>query len=349
MAYTSLEDCLIDLERHSHLVRVREEVDPYLEMSAIQLRVYATGGPALLFERVNGSRYRAASNIFGSLDRSRFIFRDTLANVQRLIRLKDHPLAALKHPFQNMSAGLAAINALPLKNPSKRPVMAEQISLRDIPQIHHWPMDGGAFVTLPQVYTEDPDAPGIMKANMGMYRIQISGNEYQANTEAGLHYQLHRGIGVHQAKWNGRGEPMKVSVFVGGPPSHTLSAVMPLPEGVPEAAFAGVLGGRRFRYCYDEHGNCISTDADFVITGEVWPGENGLEGPFGDHLNRLLLSLQQDQNLLEELRGFLLSGSTLSNSAFYRLRSAGVLSGDTADDPRPRCDLYARYLKKHLA
>jgi len=73
------------------------------------------------------------------------------------------------------------------------------------------------------------------------------------------------------------------------------------------------------------------------------------DGAFGDHLNRLLLSLQQDQNLLEELRGFLLSSSTLSNSAFYRLRSAGVLSGDTADDPRPRCDLYARYLKKHLA
>jgi hypothetical protein len=73
------------------------------------------------------------------------------------------------------------------------------------------------------------------------------------------------------------------------------------------------------------------------------------DGPFGDHLNRLLISLQQDQNLLQELRGFLLSDSTLSNSGFYRLRSAGVLSGDSADEPRPRCDLYARYLKKHLA
>jgi DNA-binding winged helix-turn-helix (wHTH) protein len=73
------------------------------------------------------------------------------------------------------------------------------------------------------------------------------------------------------------------------------------------------------------------------------------DGPFGDHLNRLLFSLHQDQNLLEELRGFLLSSSTLSNSAFYRLRSAGVLSGDSADEPRPRCDLYLRHLKKHLA
>ncbi len=284
MPYTSLEDCLTDLERHGHLVRIREEVDPHLEMAAIHLRVYAAGGPALLFERVKGSRFRAASNIFGSLDRSRFIFRDTLSAVQRLIRLKDDPVAALKSPLQNFSAGIAALKAFPLKNPAPRPVMAQEISLGDIPQIQHWPMDGGAFVTLPQVYTESPDAPGIMKANIGMYRIQLSGNDYAPDREAGLHYQLHRGIGVHQSKWNSRGKPMPVSVFVGGPPAHTLAAVMPLPEGLPEAAFAGVLGGRRFRYCYDGAGNCISTDADFVITGEVWPGENKPEGPFGDHL-----------------------------------------------------------------
>jgi len=73
------------------------------------------------------------------------------------------------------------------------------------------------------------------------------------------------------------------------------------------------------------------------------------DGPFGDHLNRLRISLQQDQGLREELRGFVLSGSALSTSAFYRLRSAGVLSGDAAAEPRPRCNLYAHYLKKHLA
>jgi 4-hydroxy-3-polyprenylbenzoate decarboxylase len=292
MAYNSLEACLTDLEKHGHLIRIREEVDPYLEMSAIHLRVYAANGPALLFERVRGSRFRAASNIFGSIERSRFIFRDTLSSVQKLIRLKDDPVSAVKHPFQNASAGIAALKALPLKNPLRRPVMAGQIAISDIPQIHHWPIDGGAFVTLPQVYTEDPDAPGIMKANMGMYRIQLSGNAYEQDKEVGLHYQLHRGIGVHQGKWNARGEPMKVSVFVGGPPSHTLAAVMPLPEGISEATFAGVLGGRRFRYCYDELGNCISTDADFVITGEVWPDENKPEGPFGDHLGYYSLTHQ---------------------------------------------------------
>ena len=283
MAYRSLEECLLDLERNNQLVRIKEEVDPHLEMAAIHLRVYEAGGPALLFERVKGSRFRAASNIFGTLERSRFIFRDTLAGVQQLIALKNDPMQALKKPFSNLGAGLAAFRALPLKNPVSKPVLHEEISLSDIPQIHHWPMDGGAFVTLPQVYTEDPDQPGIMKSNLGMYRIQLSGNDYAPDKEIGLHYQLHRGIGVHQTKANKKGMPLKVSVFAGGPPSHTVSAVMPLPEGISEMTFAGVLGGRRFRYIYKD-GFCISTDADFVITGEVYPGENKPEGPFGDHL-----------------------------------------------------------------
>jgi 4-hydroxy-3-polyprenylbenzoate decarboxylase len=283
MAYSSLEACLLDLEKNGQLVRIKEEVDPHLEMAAIHLRVHEAGGPALLFENVKGSRFRAASNIFGTLDRSRFIFRDSLEQVRKLIDLKNNPVEALKHPFQNASAALAALKALPLKNPASKPVMAEEIRIEDIPQIQHWLNDGGAFVTLPQVYSEDIDQPGIMHANLGMYRIQLSGNNYVPNKEIGLHYQLHRGIGVHQTKANGKGQPLKVSVFAGGPPSHTVAAVMPLPEGLSEMTFAGVLGGRRFRYTYAD-GFCVSTDADFVITGEVYPGENKPEGPFGDHL-----------------------------------------------------------------
>jgi 4-hydroxy-3-polyprenylbenzoate decarboxylase len=284
MPYSSLESCLLDLEKHGHLVRVREEVDPNLEMAAIHLRVHEAGGPALLFERVKGSPFRAASNIFGTLERSRFLFRDTLAMVQRIIHLKENPLQALRHPVQNASLAMAALKALPLRNPAARPVTAQRVAIHDLPQIRHWPIDGGAFVTLPQVYTEDPEKPGIRHANIGMYRIQFSGNAYTPDEEIGLHYQLHRGIGVHQSKWDAKGLPMKASVFVGGPPAHTLAAVMPLPEGISEALFAGLLGGRRFRYFYDEGGFCISTEADFVITGEVWPGENKPEGPFGDHL-----------------------------------------------------------------
>ena len=283
MAYSSLEQCLLDLEEHGQLIRIKEEVDPYLEMAAIHLRVHEAKGPALLFEKLKGSRYCAASNIFGTLERSRFIFRDTFSKVQQLIQLKNNPLAALRNPMKNAGAALSALHALPLKNPISKPVLYEEIAIHQIPQIQHWKKDGGAFVTLPQVYTEDADKPGIMNANLGMYRIQLSGNEYIQDKEIGLHYQLHRGIGVHQTKANQKGVPLKISVFVGGPPSHTLAAVMPLPEGLSEMTFAGALGARRYRSVYKD-GYCISTDADFVISGEGFPTEKRPEGPFGDHL-----------------------------------------------------------------
>jgi len=283
MAYSSLEACLLDLERTGQLLRIKEEVDPYLEMAAIHLRIFEQKGPAILFEKVKGSKFRAASNIFGTLERSEFIFRDTLPSVKQLIDIKINPLAAIQNPLKSLAALPAAINALPNKNPISKPVLFEEINISDLPLIHHWPMDGGAFVTLPQVYTEDADKPGMGSSNLGMYRIQLNGNDYILNKEIGLHYQLHRGIGVHQTKANNKGLPLKVSCFVGGPPAHSVAAVMPLPEGMSEMNFAGVLAGKRFGYTYVD-GFCVSTDADFVITGEVFPGENKPEGPFGDHL-----------------------------------------------------------------
>lgn len=284
MAYKNLQDSLTDLEKNGFLVQINEEVDPDIEMAAIHLRVHEAGGPAILFNRVKGSNYRAVSNIFGTLERSKFIFRKTLEDVQKLVSFRNDPMSALKHPFKNIPTALAAFNALPYQSKISLNNRFDKIKIEDIPLIKHWPQDGGAFVTLPQVYTEDPDFPGIKNSNLGMYRIQLTGNEYQLNEEVGLHYQLHRGIGVHQKKAESKQVPLKVSVFAGGPPSHSVAAVMPLPEGLSEIMFAGVLNKRRFRYCYDEEGFCISNDADFIITGEVLPGEVKPEGPFGDHL-----------------------------------------------------------------
>lgn len=295
MKYKNLKECLDDLERHGHLVRVKEEVDPNLEMSAIHLKLFEKNGPAVLFEKVKGSRYQAVSNLFGTLERSRFMFRDTFKTMQDLVQLRNNPMAALKHPFRYFSTGLAGLKALPRKS-SFASGKFKEILISDLPLIKHWPMDGGAFVTLPQVYSEDIDKPGVMASNLGMYRIQLNGNDYVLNREIGLHYQLHRGIGVHQTKTNQKNLPLKVSIFVGGPPSHTLAAVMPLPEGLSELTFAGALGGKRFRYAYQD-GYCISLDADFVITGEVYPNENKPEGPFGDHLG--YYSLQHPFPLLK--------------------------------------------------
>lgn len=283
MGYQNLADCVADLEKNGHLIRIKEEVDPYLEMAAIHLRVYEKQGPALFFENIKGSKFPAVSNLFGTLERSKFMFRDSLAKVENLVALRSDPIKALKNPFKYAGSGLTALSALPLKQSLFKNTF-QKTSISAIPQIVNWPMDGGPFITMPQVYTEDADKPGVMNSNLGMYRIQLSGNDYITDKEIGLHYQLHRGIGVHQTKSNAKGEPLKVSIFVGGPPSHPLAAVMPLPEGLSELTFAGAMGNRRFRYFYDDEGFCISADADFVITGTVYPQENKPEGPFGDHL-----------------------------------------------------------------
>lgn len=284
MGYRSLAECVADLEKHGHLIRIKEEVDPYLEMAAIHMRVFDVEGPALLFENVKGSKFPAVSNLFGTLDRSKFMFRDTLDHVKKLVDVKMNPMSVLKRPLDYVGSSMVALGALPWRKKAGAPILYGQTQISELPQIVNWPMDGGAFVTMPQVYSEDVERPGIMQANLGMYRIQLSGNDYIPNAEIGLHYQLHRGIGVHQTKANALGRPLKVSVFVGGPPSHPLSAVMPLPEGLSEMIFAGALGNRRFRYFYDDEGFCVSSDADFVITGTVYPQENKPEGPFGDHI-----------------------------------------------------------------
>ena len=291
MGYSSMEQCVNDLEKHGHLIRIKEEVDPNLEMASIHLRVFENNGPALLFDNLKGSKYRAVSNLFGTVERSRFIFRDSLERVKRLVQLKGDPSLLMKNPEWAFSALRGGFNALPLKQKSQ----FEEISISDLPQIKCWPDDGGPFVTLPQVYSEDWDKPGILNSNLGMYRVQLSGNDYVQDKEIGLHYQLHRGIGVHQTKSNKAGKPLKVAVFVGGPPSHSFAAVMPLPEGLPEVSFAGALGGRNFRY-FRQDGFTVSSDADFVILGEIHPMENKPEGPFGDHLG--YYSLKHDFPLM---------------------------------------------------
>ena len=280
MAYKSLQQCVSDLDKEGELKRISTESNPDLEMASIHLDEFAKNGKAILFEDVKGSQYKAVSNLFGSVARSKFIFRDSLQIVKDLIQIKTNPSVILNNIPRFIFALLNGIYAIPKKVRFKN---FKEIKIENLPQIKCWKNDGGAFVTLPQVYSEDIDNPGIMHSNLGMYRIQLSGNEYDVNQEIGMHYQLHRGIGIHQKKANQKGESLKVSIFVGGPPAHSFAAVMPLPEGMSEVSFAGVLGKRRFRYSRKD-GYIISSDADFVICGELYPNELKPEGPFGDHL-----------------------------------------------------------------
>ena len=288
MGYSSLEECIKDLEENGYLIRIKEEVNPNLEIASRHLEEFEKSGKALLFENIKGSKYPAVSNLFGSLERSNFIFRDSIHKVKKLINLQINPIEGFKNPLASLQSAFYAFNALPKK--VSLPKEFEEILISDLPQIKCWPDDGGAFITLPQVFSEDIDNPGIMNSNLGMYRIQISGNNFIKNKEIGIHYQIHRGIGIHQKKAIDKGVPLKVSIFVGGPPSHTFSSVMPLPDNMSELTFAGILGAKRFRYSVID-GYTISADADFVICGEI---ANDLkpEGPFGDHLG--YYSLQHD-------------------------------------------------------
>jgi 4-hydroxy-3-polyprenylbenzoate decarboxylase len=292
MGYRTLRECVDDLAATKQLVRIEDEVDPHLEAAAIQRRVYALGGPAMYFANLKGCRFPAVSNLFGTVARTRFLFRDMLRTVETLIGLKTDPNAAMKHPLQALSALPGAWHMRP-KYVRTGPVLEHETTVDQLPAIVCWPEDGGPFVTLPQVYSEHPDAPGWRRSNLGMYRVQLSGNNYATNREVGLHYQIHRGIGVHHAAARRRGEPLRAAIWIGGPPALAVSAVMPLPEAIPELAFAGALGGRRVplvqgRGVRGEGRGAdaipIHAEADFVIVGTIDPERTLPEGPFGDHL-----------------------------------------------------------------
>lgn len=283
MGYRNLQECVAELEKSGRLRRIDVEVDPDQEIGIIQRRVYAQGGPALLFTRPKGCDFPMLGNLFGTLERTRYLFRDALDRVELLVKLKRDPRELVRHPAALPRAARGAFHLLP-RRAATGPILSHRTVLSRLPQLKSWPLDGGAFITLPQVYSESPDRPGWRHGNLGMYRVQISGNQYQPDQEAGLHYQIHRGIGVHHAEALRRNEPLRVNVFVGGPPSLNVAAVMPLPEGMPELAFAGLLGGRRISLVPAANGLPMPAEADFVLSGTVEGQRTLPEGPFGDHL-----------------------------------------------------------------
>jgi 4-hydroxy-3-polyprenylbenzoate decarboxylase len=233
MGYRNLQECIADLDRTGQLLRLKCEVSADQEAAEIHRRVCEKGGPAILFENVAGCQFPMVSNLFGTIERARFLFRDSLRDVETLVQLKKDPLFLLKNPGRIFGAARTLFSMRCVKRRTG-PVMECRTTLDKLPQLKSWPMDGGAFVTLPQVYTEHPDSPGYMKSNLGMYRVQLSGNQYRPNQEVGLHYQIHRGIGFHHAAAIAKGAPLRVNILVGGPPSLAVSAVMPLPDGMPE-------------------------------------------------------------------------------------------------------------------
>ena len=240
MGYRNLQTCVADLERTGQLLRVDEPLDGHLEVAEVHRRVFQAGGPALLFTNVHESSLPLVSNLFGTRERAEYLFRDRWQQVQKLIELKADPPRILQQPWKHAGL-LPMLRTMRPRRVRRAPVRALATTIAELPHIVTWPQDGGAFITLPLVYTEHPDHPGAAHANLGMYRIQISGGDYTPNEQVGLHYQIHRGIGVHHAAALRRGESLPVRIFVGGAPAMMLAAVMPLPEDVSELMFAGAL------------------------------------------------------------------------------------------------------------
>lgn len=282
MGYRNLQECVADLERNRQLRRIDHPLSTDQEIGIVQRRVFQAGGPALLFTRAGDCDFPLLGNLFGTLERTRYLFRDALANIERLVRLKLDPPALARRPADWPSLARAGWQLLP-RRVGGGPVLLRETSLGRLPQLKSWPRDGGAFITLPLVYSEDPDNPGVGRSNLGMYRVQLSGGRYVPEQEVGLHYQIHRGIAIHHAAALRRNEPLRVNILVGGPPSLTLAAVMPLPEGMSEIAFAGLLGGRRIPMIRRPGQAGIVAEADFCISGVIAPHTRP-EGPFGDHL-----------------------------------------------------------------
>ena len=282
MGFRTLAACVDALRHEGEAVIVDAPLDPQLEIAEVQRRLYRSGGPAVLFTNPRGCPFPILVNLYGTRARVERIFADTLDRVRRLVELKIDPTAAARRPWRYWRAPLDALTMLP-RHVSRGPVHACQVALPSLPQVVCWPGDGGPFITLPCVYSEDPASPGTRSSNLGMYRVQLAGNAYRPLDEVGLHYQLHRGIGVHHGRALERGEPLRVVITVGGSPAMAVAAMMPLPEGLSELTFAGALAGHRIPMITAKGRPAVYAEADFAIEGTILP-DTKPEGPFGDHL-----------------------------------------------------------------
>jgi len=282
MSHRSTRQVVADLRKNERLIEINEPLSTHLEIAEVQRRVYARGGPAILFTNPIGSPFPMVSNLFGSLDQARFLFRKTIDRVRRAIELKIDPNQLFMRPWRYATAPWTAWTMLP-RSVRSGAVQRNETTIDGLPKLISWPDDGGPFITLPQVLSQGA-SPSLMQCNLGMYRVQLSGNDYQPNREIGLHYQLHRGIGVHHQQALADGRPFRVAISVGGTPAMTLAAVMPLPEGLSELTFAGALAGHRIPMITSSSHAPLYADADFIIYGTIDPQTMKREGPFGDHL-----------------------------------------------------------------
>jgi len=293
MAYRDLRDFIRALEQHNQLKRIPFEVDPVLEITEFADRAVKQGGPALLFEKPKGSEIPVLINAFGSLRRMELALEvssleDVAARIAELLALEGPQglLGKLK-----MLPRLAELGSFFPKRvssgPCKEVIRREGFSLEEYPILHCWPEDGGRFITLPLVFSKNPETG---KRNCGMYRMQI----YDGRT-TGMHWQTHKQGAEHYRRWKAAGAArrMDVAVAIGAEPATIFSAVLPLPPDVDEMLFAGFLRREPVEMVPCETCDLeVPANAEIVLEGYVELDELRREGPFGDHTG--FYSLEDD-------------------------------------------------------
>ena len=286
MAYSGLRAFLEELERRGELVRVGAKVSPALEITEIADRVSKDNGKALLFEHVSGSPYPVAINVMGSYERmARALSAENLdsiaADIEKYLDFGNY--TSIPRLIKFAPRLLRLLCCFPLRRPrflKRAPcqqVVERDVDLSTLPVLKCWPLDGGAFVTLPLVFTKYPDSRA---QNVGMYRMQVLDK-----STTGMHWHKHKdGSAIYEA-WQKRGGRMPVSVALGGDCALTYAATAPLPPKLDEMMLAGFLRKRPVSMV-----KCVTNDlyvpagCEFVLEGYVNTDEDLCwEGPFGDH------------------------------------------------------------------
>ncbi|HET6271615.1 MAG TPA: UbiD family decarboxylase, partial [Bacteroidota bacterium] len=279
MTFQTCGDFARYLESVGELHRCTIEVDPYLEVTEIATRAIKEKKPALLLEKVKGSKYPLVINTMASDLRCELALQKHPQQLgEELIKflgdaVPPRPSSFLKHK----SIVKRFLKASPKRVSSAvSQEVVEQPNLDDLPVLTCWPDDGGPFITLPQVVTYDPRSG---KRNMGMYRMHVFDKQ-----TTGMHWQIQKGGGFHYYQAEKLGREFELAVAIGTDPALLMATIAALPENIDEAMFAGFLRGQRTRFV---RGKSISIDvpanAEFILEGIVPLKERRMEGPFGDH------------------------------------------------------------------
>ena len=288
MKYKDLRDFIAQLEKQGELKRIKREVDPVLEMTAICDRMLREGGPAWLFENPKGSNIAVLGNLFGTPRRVAMGMGATDVSELRgigelLAYLKEpEPPRGMKDAMEKLPVFKQVLNMAPkmVSSPPCQEVIrvGDEVDLADYPIQTCWPEDAAPLITWPLVITRGPNKE---RQNLGIYRQQVIGKN-----KVIMRWLAHRGGALDFREWQeaNPGKPFPVAVALGADPATILAAVTPVPDTLSEYAFAGLLRGSK-----TEVAQCLTHDlqvpasAEIVLEGFIYPGETAPEGPYGDH------------------------------------------------------------------